>query len=140
MEKQMNLIEWLEAWDNGKFTKDIDSMIDAGWWDWFCKDEALYNRTKRFVGLIRVAAKSPLIDPTKTGLFFKNNAPVTRGTYDSLSFKDLESGEQLYWITPNNTHSGQAEVYQPPFEDENQLMPKGATLNTIKKFFKDGHI
>jgi hypothetical protein len=52
----------------------------------------------------------------------------------------LESDEQLYWISPKNTHSGQAEVYQPPFKDESQLMPKGATLNTIKKFFKDGRI
>jgi len=141
MAEKMNLIEWLNKWDQGGFTKDVDSMIDAGWWDWFCQDSSLYNRTKKMIGIIRAAASSPLLDPKKTYVFFKNNAPLSGGTYDSVSFSDIETKEQIYWVSTKNKHSGQAEIFKAPnWEDDQQLLPKGANVNDIKKFFKNGGV
>jgi len=133
--KKMNLIEWLNAWENGKFDRSVDSMIDAGWWDWFCEDSSLYNRTKKMVGVIKAAAKSSLLDPNKTYVFFKNNCPVHGPTYDSVSFSDIETGEQIYWVSLKNSHSNQAEIYKAP-EFEEQLLPEGANVHDIKRFFK----
>lgn len=48
MEKQQPLKDWIQAFNNGSFeSNDVKVQINAGWYDWFCKDSSLKNKTKR---------------------------------------------------------------------------------------------
>ena len=47
MKKDLNLIEWIENFKKGDYENPSrNSQIDAGWYDWFCKDTTLVNKTK----------------------------------------------------------------------------------------------
>ena len=48
MRSEITLRTWIERFNNGDFeTKDVATQIEAGWYDWFCKDSSLANKTKR---------------------------------------------------------------------------------------------
>jgi uncharacterized protein (DUF1786 family) len=48
MQKEMKLKDFIERFKQGDFeSKDVHTQIEAGWYDWFCKDESLANKTKR---------------------------------------------------------------------------------------------
>lgn len=99
-EKKLTIQEWLKAWDAGKFNHpDIDTMVDAGWYDWFCKDHSLLPRLKRMVSMVRAVAESKLLGPQPQYVFFKNNCPVEGTTYDSFSVCNVSDGEVQWWIT-----------------------------------------
>ena len=43
--------EWLTNYKNGEYNNgDRNTMCKAGWWDWFCSDEALLGRLHRIAG------------------------------------------------------------------------------------------
>jgi len=47
MEKQINLSEWIQSFNAGEFdSRDRTTQIKAGWFDWFCRDTSLANKTK----------------------------------------------------------------------------------------------
>lgn len=76
---------------------NLDVINDCGWWDWFCTDEALVNRSRKFVNLAK------RLDPEwdKVGVFLKNNCPMVGNTYDSLVLQDSSSDDQ-YWVENQN--------------------------------------
>ena len=137
MKKVLSLIEWIEAFDNYEIAENhVDTQRKAGWYDWFCKDDSLANKTKSLGKKVKQLAKSKKIDCACTYVFFKNNcACVNTGTalYDSFSFCDIESGDVLYWITPRSAHTGEAEVCQSPNFGETAASGK---WKDIKNFFE----
>jgi hypothetical protein len=137
MSNACKLSEWVGKWESNEFNRSVDSMIDAGWWDWFCKDSSLYNRTKKLVPLIKVLSGSPLINQEKVYISFKNNCPLIGTTYDSIAVIDKKTDDVLYWMTAKSGHSGQAELFaKPNFDDGDQLLKEGANLTDLKNYFK----
>ena len=132
---ERTITEWIEHFDNGDFeSPDVSMQIDAGWYDWFCKDTSLRNKT-RFLGKhLKTLIGSPKFDPDKTYVFFKNNCPVVGTLYDDFRICDIETGDVLYTVTPRSGHSGEAEVHGCENGFDGPLA-KG-TWKDIKKFFE----
>lgn len=135
---KISITEWLAKDKAGEFDKpDVNSMCDAGWWDWFCQDKSLFPRLQKLRGLLKVLAACPLIDNDKHYWFFKNNSPMCGKSYDSISICEL-GGDQdvVWWMAPNCTHTGEAEVILAPDFSFNVLDSRNG-LTAIKQFFKN---
>lgn len=98
----MTYQEFLNRYDDlGEFNHSRESMIEAGWYDWFCTDRGLWNRLKKMMPCIRRLAKSDKIDLDKTRLMFKNNCPMwVNETYDDFRICNLETGDVMWTIAP----------------------------------------
>jgi hypothetical protein len=74
--------------------------MDAGWYDWFCKDSALKNKTKTLGKKIKDVSKIGIFDIDKTYVYMKNCCPLGGKTYDSFGVCDIETCRQIMWIAP----------------------------------------
>jgi hypothetical protein len=129
---EMNLIEWERRFDNHEFADpNVSVQCEAGWFDWFCKDTSLRNKTKSLGKKVKQIMKSPKVNCKTSYVFFKNNCPMCGPLYDSFSICDMESGDVLFWVTPRSGHSGMAEVWDGKADKE----VKG-TWKDIKEFFE----
>ena len=46
-EKYITIREWKENFEKGEFdSKNTNTQIKAGWYDWFCADSSLLRKTK----------------------------------------------------------------------------------------------
>lgn len=109
MTDQMNLKVWVKKWQDGDFSDPTvasksKAAIEAGWYDWFCSDNALFKKTQKLGKIVERISKSDKINPETMYVFFKNNCPVYGPTYDSLSICDIKTGDVLFWVSPKCTH------------------------------------
>ena len=95
--EEMTIREFVRRFLNGEFkSKDKATQCKAGWYDWWCKDEALANKTKYLGKKVASIMESPRFDKDKTYVFFKNNCPMVGALYAQFSICDLESGDVLF--------------------------------------------
>ena len=138
MKDEMNLNEWVEAFDRGDFDAgDRETQIKAGWYDWFCDDKSLANKTSRLGIKVKQIAASPLFDNEKVYVFFKNNCPCFGGLYDDFRICDIESGDVLYTVIPRCGHTAvpkdkKSQVFYAP---KRKYEVEG-TWKDVKKFFQ----
>lgn len=95
-------------------SSDVDTQIKAGWYDWFCKDASLANKTQTLYRKVEQICWSTRFDIRKVYVFFKNNCPVVGTLYDDFRICDLKTGDVLFTITPSCGHrmeKGLAQVY-----------------------------
>lgn len=94
MEKQITLREWIEKFNNGDFLYiNRETQIDAGWFDWFCKDTSLAAKTKRMGNIVKQVKASGKVDLDSMYVWFKNNCPLNGPLYDDFRFATLEDGK-----------------------------------------------
>lgn len=108
-EKQMTIREFL-------FAYETDSSGDVGlsaWYDWFCRESSLRNKTKFLVNRLKTIVDSPKIDKDRMYVFFKNNCPVYGSLYDDFRICDLETGEVLFCVVPSSGYND--EMKNKPF-------------------------
>ena len=113
--KKRNITKWIADFKAGKFdNRRTEIQIKAGWYDWFCKDTSLRNKTKNLgAKLIRIA-DSKKFDNETSYVFFKNNCPMNGNLYDDFRICDIKTGDVLFTITPKSGHTsakGQGEVW-----------------------------
>lgn len=54
MEQRINIAEWQQHYWNGDWdNNEVRVQIKAGWYDWFCKDSSLKNKTLRMGRIIQ---------------------------------------------------------------------------------------
>ena len=112
---EMNLKNWAIKFKNGDFNgSDVKVQIEAGWFDWFCNNKSLVNKTKTLGAKVIRLMKSDKINPEKSAVFFKNNRPLSGPLYDSFSICDIQTGAPQFWIVPKSCWSNQAVVYADP--------------------------
>jgi len=88
--KEINLKQWINNWKDGMYDKrDVDTMCEAGWYDWFCNDNSLYSRLKKLAPKVIWFSDLGIIDPEKVYVFFKNNCPLVGELYDDFRICDL---------------------------------------------------
>jgi hypothetical protein len=102
MSKEQSLRMWIESFNKGEFdSKDLQTQIKAGWYDWFCKDESLVNKTKRMGNIVKQFKEGGKLNLDKMYVWFKNNSPLAGPLYDDFRIADIESGDTLFTIQIN---------------------------------------
>lgn len=113
--KQLKLSQQIKNYQDGKYNSpDRATQINAGWYDWFCRETALAAKTEKLYGKLLRIAESKKIDKEKMYVFFKNNCPMNGTLYDDFRLCDSDTGNVIYTITPSCGHTsnkGTAEVW-----------------------------
>jgi hypothetical protein len=112
------------------------TQIEAGWYDWFCRDTSLAAKTQNLGKKVLRLMKSSKIDTEKNYVFFKNNCPMIGSLYDDIRICDMVTGDVLYTIIPSsgfNATKGRAEVWGHE-NGFNQPLVTG-TWKDVKTFF-----
>jgi hypothetical protein len=111
MEKK-SIKTFVEKFKKGEFdNENLRVQIEAGWYDWFCKDTSLKNKTKKLGNKLLQIMNSEKIDSEKNYVWFKNNCPMSGPLYDDFRISDIESGDVIYTIIPKCGHTGKAELW-----------------------------
>lgn len=80
----MNITEFLKAWaDTAKNIEAQKKVAQDIWYDWFCKDESLYNRTKKFIPCLKQLVKL-LPNVGQMEVSGKNCCPCNGSLYDCM--------------------------------------------------------
>lgn len=110
-----SLRQWIENHDRGVYANgDVRVQCDAGWFDWFCSDDALAGKTRKLASKVKKIARSPKVDTDKSYVFFKNNCPGSGTLYDDFRICDRKTGNVIYTVIPRSGHysdHGAAQVY-----------------------------
>lgn len=94
------LRKWIENFKNDVYISfDRKTQCDAGWYDWFCRNSSLRNKTYKMGKIIRQIENGGKIDLDKTYVFFKNNCPCEGPLYDDFRICSLETGDVQFTIT-----------------------------------------
>ncbi len=135
--------QYIENFNNGDYdSPDIKVQCDAGWYDWFCKDSSLRNKTYSLTKKLLSIIDSPLFDIDKTYVFFKNNCPMSGSLYDDFRICDMESGDVLFTIIPScghNSKKGMAEVWGKKGNNDFGDIVSG-TWKDVKNYFNKTNI
>lgn len=137
MDDQITLRQWIENFQAGKYAAaDADTQMDAGWYDWFCKDSSLVKKTARLAPKVKQIAKSPKVNIDTMYVFFKNNCPCFGALYDDFRICSIETGDVIYTITPASGYtakSGKADVWGADNEFKEPLVE--GSWDDVKRFF-----
>ena len=95
---KISIREWLNNYDNGMYSdSDFETMCDAGWYDWFCRDEALVNKLRKFAGVIKNVTKNDDFILDNFTLRFKNLFCCCSDSwylYDMIRFAPMDEQEK----------------------------------------------
>jgi len=113
--KTMSIRNFIFNFDHGAFDSPrVDVQCDAGWYDWFCREQSLRNKTIALTKKLKTILESKKIDQDSMYVFFKNNCPMNGSLYDDFRICDMKTGDVVYTIIPSSGHrpiKGKAFVY-----------------------------
>jgi len=134
MRDRINVSTWIDNFLNGKYeSKDVKTQIEAGWYDWFCKDSSLARKTQIMGGIIRQIKAGGKVDLNNWYVWFKNNCPLNGPLYDDFRFADIATGDVVFTIQINccwnkhryavygRTPDGEGHWHEPLFETDSVL-------------------
>ena len=99
MDKQIKLSEWIQRFKSGEFNKpDTTTQILAGWFDWFCRDSSLANKTIKMGNIIKQIKTGGKVDLETSYVWFKNNCPLNGPLYDDFRIADIENNNNLFVV------------------------------------------
>lgn len=102
MKDRISINEWINKFLSREFdSQDVRVQIQAGWYDWFCKDSSLANKTKKMGNIVRQVKGGGKVDLNNWYVWFKNNCPLNGPLYDDFRFANLETGDVQFTIQIN---------------------------------------
>jgi hypothetical protein len=121
--------------ENGIKCYDNDELF--GFYDFFCTEKSLKNRTKGFIPKLKFLVKMGVLDGDKTYAWFKNNCPMCYPLYDDMRFSRIKDDEFLGGIIPKYSKDNTCEVWW--FENKNAYVCKQSFKNwsEFKKALKE---
>jgi len=137
MRENITVRNFMRNYDRGEYDRDdVDTMIEAGWYDWFCKDKQLKKRLDALFPKVKEIVLSQKINPHTMYVFFKNNCPVIGSLYDDFRFCDMKTGEVIYTVVPASGHKankGKAELWGRENHFKEALVE--GTWADVRKYF-----
>ncbi len=104
MSNEITLRTWIVHFNNGDFeSKDVATQIEAGWYDWFCKDSSLANKTKLMGNIIKHFKDGGKINLDQHYVWFKNNCPLYGPLYDDFRIAEIETNDSVFTVQINNS-------------------------------------
>jgi hypothetical protein len=95
---EITVREWIANFVEGRYDAgDFKTQCEAGWYDWFCAETSLKNKTKKMGNIIKGITNDDILD--NMYVFFKNNCPMEGRLYDQFKFCDIESGDVQFCIS-----------------------------------------
>ena len=92
MRENISVRQWQAMYRLGAFSgKDTATQCEAGWYDWFCRDDSLAGRLKQIAPAVMGITDPFILE--NFYVWFKNNCPCTGPLYDDVRFEPL-SGER----------------------------------------------
>ncbi|MDR0472348.1 MAG: hypothetical protein LBH43_01560 [Treponema sp.] len=93
---EMSVREFIANYENGKYEDpSVNTMIDAGWFDWFCEDDELKSRLDEIFPKVKQLASSSKVNIDTMYVFFKNNCPGIGDIYDDFRFCEMRTGIEV---------------------------------------------
>ena len=94
MKNDISIREWITKFNNGEFSDNsVRTQINAGWYDWFCKDTSLKGKTYKMGNIVKGICDGGKVDLDNCYVWFKNNCPLNGPLYDDFRFARLDNGE-----------------------------------------------
>ena len=99
MKEEISIREWQKEFEAGTFsTRDRHTQIMAGWYDWFCEDYSLRNKTYKMGNIVKQVKDGGKVDLDNWYVWFKNNCPCSHPLYDDFRFAVKGSGDVMFTI------------------------------------------
>ncbi|MEW6605962.1 MAG: hypothetical protein AB1414_00740 [bacterium] len=134
MRKEISIREWVERFNDGKYaSSDVQTQIEAGWYDWFCKDSSLVNKTRRMGNIIKQIKPGGKVDLESSYVWFKNNCPLNGPLYDDFRITDIETDESLFVIQIENRAN---EFRYTVFDRSNDFITSVIGSNSLREIIK----
>lgn len=141
MKDRISIKEWIDKYLSGEFdSQDVRVQIQAGWYDWFCKDSSLANKTKKMGNIVRQIKSGGKVNLENWYVWFKNNCPLNGPLYDDFRFAKLDTGDVQMTIQINccwNKHRYSVwgrRGEDKEFEHENPLFETDSLKDLVKWF------
>lgn len=91
--KRIPLRTWIQRFNNNEFESlDVKVQIEAGWYDWFCRDTSLRNKTKKMGNIIKQIKNGGKVNLDESYVWFKNNCPMSGPLYDDFRIVNIHDG------------------------------------------------
>lgn len=139
MKDRISINEWINKFLSGEFdSQDVRVQIQAGWYDWFCKDSSLANKTKKMGNIVRQIKSGGKVNLDNWYVWFKNNCPLNGPLYDDFRFARLDTGDVQMTIQINccwNKHRYSVwgrRGEDKEFEHENPLFETDSLKDLVK--------
>ena len=131
MRDELKVRDWIANFSNGDYeSRDVSTQVDAGWYDWFCKDSSLRNKTLKMGNIVKQVKDGGKVDLDNWYVWFKNNCPMSGPLYDDFRFADLEEGNVQFTI---QIESPWSDYRYTVYGRKNQFVDMLAGFNTVKE-------
>ena len=139
MSKELSLRTWIPKFNLNEFeSRDLETQIKAGWYDWFCKDESLANKTKRMGTIVKQFKDGGKLNLDSMYVWFKNNCPLAGPLYDDFRIADIESGETLFTVQINCFREEKRYTVYGKRNDFDTPLLNTDSIKALVKWFNEG--